>query len=353
MSRDTYHPPVLPEELVGEFDAQAEYVHHVWQHYDLGDIVKPAGPSHIFITKSHTFNDGTQRQYGVLRRPGDFEHTEAVAIEVPHGHEADKPSMRIYGRLILDLVVPNGRVYIFPGITRNQPGMKLYGEDLAVLARGDFSPIGDRDAEIIGSEGVEELYVEAYSGGTSIAPYVIRAATHTTDVVAANMGEPVNVENRTRKEVKHDFMAGGPGAIVNQLRATHNARLPALDQAQGLRVTGLTRLVRDYTRFGGDAKMLWNLALTDGYGRDTFSEFGLLPAHEASPDTYMSIYAGGLSRMFKPENRQRLINSLDGMDGIDFPVFAASGHEHLNNFFAAALELRRVVRVAREQRAAR
>ncbi|MFO0920507.1 MAG: hypothetical protein U0451_02435 [Candidatus Saccharimonadales bacterium] len=254
-------------------DEQAESFERL-QNMTLGQIEEEMpSPRWSFYPE---YADGLSIRYVDLRAPDEGSSKKAVLNLFPFGNEYT-PAMHIRAKLLQETLPEDTRLLLFP----NNTDERFYS----------FNRLGQNDAiDELGNMvlaactrlGVEEVSVVGYSQGASVGASILRQAyNYDIDTKAAYLGDPADVVNRTPKELKKAFVAGGLSAISALNRAINDSGIPALTEAQ-LSGGGIDR-VRQLIRFAGlnkVAKVHENELLHESMARDSFVDNIVVAVHD-------------------------------------------------------------------------
>ena len=204
--------------------------------------------------------------------PAEAEPKRAIVLPMSFGNGYN-PSNHIRARAIQRFMPEDTRLVIFPNNTKqletyNFKGNKDPIEQLGVLILRACNELG-----------IEEIAISGYSQAASVGAVMLsRAENYDIAVGAASLGDPANVVERTKKELKEDFVGKNLSVQWQNLqdlnRAINNSGIPALSETQHSR--GGLDAVRQLIMFAGvngNAKILANDQLYMAMTHDTFGDY--------------------------------------------------------------------------------
>ncbi len=281
---------------------------------------------------------GLAIRYVDLRAPDESDSKKAVINLFPFGNDYT-PAMHIRAKLLQDSLPEDTRLILFPNNTHDE---RFYS----------FNRLGQNDAaEELGHMmlkackrlGVEEVAIVGYSQGASVGANVLRSAqNYDIDTRAAYLGDPADVTDRTPKELKRAFVAGGLSAVNALNQAINDSGIPALTEAQ-LSGGGIDR-IRQLIRFAGlskIAKVRENQLLHESMSEDRFIGNVVSAVESGTIDRQgMSVVRMGDSLVCPPVLEEDM--EFEGLGDL-LTVVEGYGHEGGDNVLDNAVRASKVI----------
>ncbi len=211
----------------------------------------------------------------VLPPDGEIDASRIIIHILPHAQssDADTGLHMHYRSLALQDVIGSGQhpVIAIPHMWRGKPAYDLGPGEMNLVSSGFFGPVAVRTEAALEDSGLvndsQRFMVATWSLGASVGPIV----TKRLGADRALYGDPVNWTDRTPKELRGDFKAGG---LANLNIPIRDAGIPGLVEVQGAFHTNIpsVRQARGLLAFQRATKLPHNQANEQGMTHAGFTE---------------------------------------------------------------------------------
>lgn len=238
--------PILPPgfESDHEYNERAGAIYDEWSHKTLDDVSREFVDSNVY---DNSVDSNRNIRYAVLGSP-DADPEQVGVMSLPVGKVWNRETY-IMASIVKEVTMPDGSLIVFPNNNLGQRAYTLDKQELHQLEGGDFSPISERQYEVVRALGVDSLrLVLGRSFGAALgASFASQAADHDIQLHATHFDEAPNTYDAGARGgfgLRWSVTREG-GKLIPEYRS---ANLAAYDKAS---------LAHNYLRFqGGLAKFL-------------------------------------------------------------------------------------------------
>ncbi len=211
-----------------------------------------------------THEQVTQVRFVDLRSVDEGSAKKAVVFPLPEGRSYS-PEMHIRAKAIQELLPEDTRLIVIPNNTRRESyySFGFLGQNDAV------ETLGHLILETCSRLKLEDIVVTGYEQGASVSANIINdAANYDINISSVILGDPVDVEERTPKQLKEALWGSSLG---NLNEAINDCGIPALSEAQCSR-RGLDAYKQIFKFFGVhlDSRVAENVSLHESMTNDNF-----------------------------------------------------------------------------------
>jgi len=228
-----------------QYASEVERALEYWEGKDLDDIRCEMDQ----VTVVEDTYRWQSRMYEVLPTGDDIDTTETIVLGLPFLNDM-APRQYIRARTLQQIVNPRASVIVLPNNDHKDSSYRLNPDDRLRLMRGDTKVLGEIWISALermeSSRTLGEVSLTGFSQGGFTVLNMGAVGSDKLNVVSINADEVPSKSGRSARDLKKDFMAGGPLDVPKEAR---ESGIEALAQAQSV-----PRFALDIMRFAVQAQ---------------------------------------------------------------------------------------------------
>jgi hypothetical protein len=270
-------------------------------------------------------------------RPADHEDTDVVVLGNPFAN-GWAPHMALRYKLLQDVLPRPARLIIFPSDTLATGDVQLSEPKRPIVAKGDFSPIAERQFRTLDKLGITHWSRYGYSQDAAVGACALAlSAKHGYfEIGPSELAEAPNAVPRTTKQIRKDFTAGGISPLN---RAVNDSAIPALSKAQHSRgALDVLPQLAGFARYGLGTMRKENKAIQEGFTKPHFwFDIGQALSHDEDLEIHVTQATDSKIMPTKTMANAAQLKEEIFPGRFDYLTIEGYGHELGDNIVAFAL----------------